>query len=72
MDHFAIACFMVTSVASFTFVQVSEPSLLIFSSFRKHAYSDILKKFTTKKGKFSDKKIDIFHIPAQNINCGNS
>ena len=29
--------------------------------------------FTNKKGKFSDKKkCDIFHITAQNINCGYS
>ena len=28
--------------------------------------------FTTKKGKFSDKKCDIFHISAQNIDCGYS
>ena len=28
--------------------------------------------FTTKKGKFSEKKSDIFHISAQNIDCGYS
>ena len=40
---------------------------------RKHAYSNILKKFTTtKKKKKSDKNSDIFHIPAQNIDCGYS
>ena len=32
-----------------------------------------IKNFTTKKGKLSDKKkFDIFHISAQNINCGYS
>ena len=32
-----------------------------------------IEKFTTKKGKFLDKKkSDIFHIPAQNIDCGYS
>ena len=32
-----------------------------------------IENFTTQKGKFSDKKIsDIFHIPAQNIDCGYS
>ena len=35
-----------------------------WNSLRKHAYSNIL-----KKGKFSEKKIDIFHITAQNIDC---
>ena len=30
-------------------------------------------KFTTKTGKFSDKKkTDVFHIPAYNIDCGYS
>ena len=30
-----------------------------------------IENFTTKKGKISDKKkSDIFHIPAQNIDCG--
>ena len=28
-----------------------------------------IEKFTTKKGKFSGKFSDIFHIPAQNIDC---
>ena len=32
-----------------------------------------IENFTTKKAKFSDKKkSDIFHIPAQNIDCGYS
>ena len=33
-----------------------------------------IEKFTTKKGKLSDNKIhsDIFHIHAQNIDCGYS
>ena len=41
-------------------------------SLRKHAYSNILKSFTAKKWKFSDKNSDIFHIFAQNIDCGYS
>ena len=41
---------------------------------RKHAYSNILKNFITKKKKwkFSGKNSDIFHISAQNIDCGYS
>ena len=40
-------------------------------SLRKRAYSNILKILLPKKGNFSDKKnSDIFHIPAQNIDCG--
>ena len=31
-----------------------------------------IENFTTKEGKFSDKKPDIFHISAQNIDCGYS
>ena len=31
-----------------------------------------IENFTMKKGKFSDKKICYFHIPAQNIDCGHS
>ena len=36
---------------------------------RKHAYSNILKILPSKNGNFSDKKSDIFHISAQNIDC---
>ena len=31
-----------------------------------------IENFTTKKRKFSNKKSDIFHIFAQNIDCGYS
>ena len=43
-------------------------------SLRNHAYSNTMyiEIFTTKKGKFSDKNSDIFHISAQNIDCGYS
>ena len=39
---------------------------------RKHAYSNILKFYNQKKEKFQIKKSDIFHISAQNIDCGYS
>ena len=39
-------------------------------SLRKHAYSNILKILPPKKWKFSDKNSDIFHISAQNKDCG--
>ena len=29
-----------------------------------------IEKFSTKKGKFSEKNSDIFHISAQNTDCG--
>ena len=31
-----------------------------------------IENFTTKKWKFSDKNSDVFHISAQNIDCGYS
>ena len=38
----------------------------------KHAYSNILKIWPPKKWKFLDKNSDVFHISAQNIDCGYS
>ena len=40
---------------------------------RKHAYSNLLKNLQPpKKENFQNKNSDIFHIPAQNIDCGYS
>ena len=39
---------------------------------RKHAYSNILKILQPKKKNFQIKMSDIFHISAQNIDCGYS
>ena len=39
---------------------------------RKHAYSNILKISSTKTENFPIKTSDIFHIFAQNIDCGYS
>ena len=39
---------------------------------RKHAYSNILKFLQPKKETFQIKNSDIFHIRAQNIDCGYS
>ena len=39
---------------------------------RKHAYSNILKIFPPKNENFLIKNSDIFHISAQNIDCGHS
>ena len=41
-------------------------------SLRKHAYSNILKILPPKNENFSDKKSDISHVSAQNIDCGYS
>ena len=45
---------------------------LAIGNITKHAYSNILKILQPKKGKFSDKNSNIFHISAQNIGCGYS
>ena len=39
---------------------------------RKHAYSTILKILPSKNENFQIKNSDIFHISAQNIDCGYS
>ena len=41
-------------------------------SLRKHAYSNILKNLQQKNENFQIKNSDIFHISAQNIDCGYS
>ena len=41
-------------------------------SLRKNAYSNILKILRPKRENFQIKNSDIFHIPAQNIDCGYS
>ena len=40
--------------------------------FEKHAYSNMLKISPSKTESFSDKNSDIFHISAQNKDCGYS
>ena len=42
------------------------------STLRKHAYSNILKILPPKNENFQMKNSDIFHISAQNIDCGYS
>ena len=43
-----------------------------FTTLRKHAYSNILKISSPKTENFPIKTSDIFHISAQNIDCGYS
>ena len=43
-----------------------------FIPLRKHAYSNIQKSSGPKTETFQIKKSDIFHISAQNIDCGYS
>ena len=42
----------------------------VYPSLRNHAYSNILKILPPKSGSFQIKNSDIFHISAQNIDCG--
>ena len=44
----------------------------VYTALQKHAYSNILKISPPENWKFSDKNSDIFHISAQNIDCGYS
>ena len=46
-------------------------NLLLFT-LRKHTYSNILKILPPKNENFQIKNSDIFHISAQNIDCGYS
>ena len=55
--------------------EVSFGSLLSIHTFyplRKHAYSNILNFLPPKNENFQIKKSDVFHISAQNIDCGYS
>ena len=45
---------------------------ILLSTLRKHAYSNILKILPPKNEKFQIKNSDIFHVSAQNIDCGYS
>ena len=46
--------------------------MLLYPFITKTGLFKYIEKFTTKKGKFSDKNSDIFHVSAQNIDCGYS
>ena len=46
--------------------------MLVKMPLRKHAYSNLLKILQPKMENFQIKKCNIFHISAQNINCGYS
>ena len=45
---------------------------VLHNALRKHAYSNILRILPPKNENFQMKKSDIFHINAQNIDCGYS
>ena len=51
---------------------VSQYSYENCMSLCKHAYSNILKILPPKNEKFQIKNSDIFHVSAQNIDCGYS
>ena len=44
--------------------------VLLKKTLRKHAYSNILKTLPPKNENFQINFFDIFHISAQNIDCG--
>ena len=59
-------------VANITTMDEQPVDKMFRQALRKHTYSSILKNLPPKKWKFSDKNSDIFHISAQNIDCGYS
>ena len=63
---------LVKNKISVLFCSISLLSLIAMRSLRKHAYSNILKFSPQKIWKISNKNSDIFHISAQNIDCGYS
>ena len=52
--------------------QIHCRNTVMIKSLRKHAYSNILKILPPEKENFQIKNSDIFHISAQNIDCGYS
>ena len=48
------------------------PTILHVRAITKTRLFKYIEKFTTKNWKFSDKYSDIFHISAQNTDCGHS
>ena len=46
------------------------PILYTTTTLQKHTYSNILKTLPPKNENFQTKNSDIFHISAQNIDCG--
>ena len=62
---------MVTNYAALQQNPKRTPSARLLA-LRKHAYSNMLKCFQTRKENFQIKNSDIFHISAQNIDCGYS
>ena len=53
-------------------VEAVAPDKALFSPFTKTRLFKYIEYFTSKNWKFSDKKTDIFHISASNIDCGYS
>ena len=53
-------------------VSVSDETYTNSTALRKHAYSNILKILPPKNETFQIKNSNIFHIFAQNIDCGYS
>ena len=49
-----------------------DPNRFSSQTLRKHAYSNLLKILPPKLENFQIKFFDIFHISAQNIDCGYS
>ena len=53
-------------------LQYDPDHIIVQQTLRKHAYSNILKILPPKNGNCQIKNSDIFHISAQNVDCGYS
>ena len=54
------------------FVLRNDQKLPLTTPLRKHAYSNIMQIVSPKNENFQIKNSDIFHVSAQNIDCGYS
>ena len=63
--------FMLSTLGKFSADDILKCFSYFFPTLRRHAYSNTLKNLLPKK-KLQIKNSDIFHISAQNIDCGYS
>ena len=69
---FFFFCFLLLFFVSFFFFFFVVVVVVVLVFITKTRLFKYIENFTTKNLKFSDKNSDIFHISAQNIDCGYS
>ena len=63
---------LVASISQEKAVHVCISIWKLYWTFKKTRLFNYIENFTTKNWKLSNKNSDIFHISAQNLDCGNS